>query len=81
MNNYTPYCGVRVNTGIAYEVTLGSDPPVVAGLDGTSLLYTNDIELTAQANVGEHELAAANVPGGSDCTSDSASIVLDSAGQ
>ncbi len=83
VNNGTPYCGVRINnnTGNAYEVTMGSDHPVLAGLEGTTFLYTDDIDVTTPANVGEQVLATANLPGGSECPSHPAIVVFDPAGQ
>jgi hypothetical protein len=47
IDNGVTYCGVNINNGKndSYRVTLGSDShPVLAGLEGQSLLYGDDID-------------------------------------
>jgi Mg-chelatase subunit ChlD len=63
-NNGVWFCERMIDnneTGRSYQVMLDAEThPVIAGLEGTTLLYGNDIDKSEPANQGEEVLAWAN---------------------
>jgi len=70
LSNGTEFCGVWTdnNQGSDYLVTIGSDAhPVIAGLEGQSFLYGDDIDSAVARGEGETVLATATLDGGGGC--------------
>ena len=69
VSNGTSACGVWTdnNAGSNYRVTTGAGHPVVAGTEGQSNLYGDDIDETTARNEGETVLATAILDGHPEC--------------
>jgi hypothetical protein len=68
--NGTSFCGAWTdnNAGSEYLVTVGSDAhEVIAGLEGETFLYGDDIDTTVGRGEGETVLASATLDGGVGC--------------
>lgn len=63
-NNGTSFCGRHIDNNATpdkYQVMINdSAHPVIAGLEGASFLYGNDIDVSSPADAGEEILAWAN---------------------
>ncbi len=75
--NGTSFCGEWTdnNQGAEYLVTISSDAhPVIAGLEGQTFLYGDDIDTSVARGEGETVLATATLDGGVGC--DTVPVVL-----
>ena len=72
IDNGTSYCGRQIDNGVGdkYAVTLGSDEhPILAGLQGVSFLYGDDIDTSRVVGDMAQVLATATVEGRKNCDS------------
>ncbi len=70
VGNGTSYCGAPTNNNVGedYDVTFGNDDhPMLAGLQGLSTLYGDDIDTTVARGEGEAVLATATLAGHPEC--------------
>jgi hypothetical protein len=75
IDNGTNFCGERTDNleGVYYEVTLGDGHPILAGHEGQSFLYGDDID-TSVAVTPDEVLATATLAGADDC--DTVPVIL-----
>lgn len=65
-DNGTSTCSLRTdnNAGASFRVELGSGHPLLEGIENTSFLYGDDIDLSAPTDTGEQILGSATLPEG-----------------
>ncbi len=79
-DNGTQFCGTLTddNAGSDFRVTIGNDEsPAIAGLQGTSFLYGDDIDTSTALGLGESVVATATLDGAVNCLTVPVIVTID----